>query len=498
MADRLPGRMADGGKSKVEFTTKDSVNILLITILAFGIRLWLVFHPDGPVFDEVHFGNFTNWYSLSQFYFDIHPPLGKLLMFFFANVSEYDGLLAFAHVRSGRYANISYVQLRITPACFSALCCPFAYLTVRLSGFSEIAATTASLLLIFDTSLATEGRFILSDGILHFFSSLHILVLAYMFSLPRGRRFNVLHVLNGLSLGAACSCKNTAGGLMVFDAYAYFVAFWPLAKISWLDYIFDLGIYGVSLFLLAFAVYCASFSVHFIVLPYGGHGYGYLPQNMKNQLLQNSAGANGIWAKRIRKPGLLYRTLKISWIMHSGNMGIRKFHGSQSRPFNWPLLTGMDVGFWGANGQEVKCHGNVFSYYFALLGVVLVACNFRSPRYLQALLFVVGWAFCYFPLYLIPRTLYLYHYLIPLMIGCMAAGAALDICLPDKWRGVAAFWVCFLTAFGFWLWTPFVYGKYMHDRDVMMWNKNWYEGDAAYKRESEVDKLGTLNATTKR
>jgi hypothetical protein len=35
---------------------------------------------------------------------------------------------------------------------------------------------------------------------------------------------------------------------------------------------------------------------------------------------------------------------------------------------------------------------------------------------------------------------------------------------------------------------PFVYGKYMHDKDVMMWNPNWYQGDSAYKRESLLDK----------
>jgi hypothetical protein len=81
------------------------------------------------------------------------------------------------------------------------------------------------------------------------------------------------------------------------------------------------------------------------------------------------------------------------------------------------------------------------------------------------------------------------------MFGCMAVRVALDICLPDKWRGIAAFCVCFLTAFGFWLWMPFVYGKYMHDKDVMMWNKNWYEGDAVYKRESQIDKGGTLNVS---
>jgi dolichyl-phosphate-mannose--protein O-mannosyl transferase len=480
--------------TRVEFTTDDAIALLFLTILAFSIRLWLVFHPEGPVFDEVHFGNFTNWYSLSQFYFDIHPPLGKMVMFLFANLSEYDGLLKFAHVQNGRYANIAYVQLRVTPACLSALCCPLSYLSVRLSGFSRVAAVTSALLLIFDTSLATEGRFILSDGILHFFSCLHICILCYTFSLPRGVRFWIWHFVTGISLGAACSCKNTAWGLTILDAFVYIVGMWPVVQLGWFDYIFEVAVYGVTLFVVAFSVYCIAFSVHFMILPYGGQGYGYLPENMKAHLIRNSAGGVGIWAKRVQNPGLMYRTLKLSWIMHTGNMGIRKFHGSQSRPHNWPLLTGMDVGFWGAGGQEVKCHGNVFSYYFALLGVVLLIFPVKSPRYLNALRFSLGWAACYFPFYLIPRTLYLYHYCIPLMIGCMAMGTALDLYLPACARGTVAFFVCGLACFGFWLWMPLVYGKYMHDREVMIWNDNWYHGDAVYKLESELDKNGTHNS----
>ena len=475
---------------RTEFSNADSLNIFLITIVAFAIRLWLVYHPDGPVFDEVHFGNFTNWYTLSQFYFDIHPPLGKLIMFLFANLSEYDGTIPFHNCPNRQYQNIDYIQLRITPAIFSALCAPLAYLSVRFSGFSATAAVTASVLVVCDTSLATEGRFILSDGLLHFFAMLHIAILTYTVSLPRGSSFIVWHILNGLSLGAACSCKNTAWGLMVLDAFLYFWYFVPVIKLSWLDYMFELLVFGGTLATLMVLVYVWSFSVHFMILPYAGQGYGYLKDDMKKQLIQNRIASSGLWGTRIVKPGLLLRTLEISWIMHSGNMGIKKFHMSESRPFNWPLLTGIDVSFWGRSGQEIKCQGNVFSYYFALLGVVVLSVAIKSPRYFEGLRFVVGWAACYFPFYLIPRTMYLYHYLIPLMLGCMGMGAALDVVLRPRYRGIVCVIVCACAIFGFWLWMPFVYGKYMHDRDIMIWNKNWIHGDEAYKKHRAEDRGG--------
>ena len=96
----------------------DVFYLFILTSISFIIRYWRISLPDSIVFDEVYFGNFTNYYIQSRFYHDIHPPLAKLIMFYFAKLSDYDGQMSFQHNKNG-YPQPDYVQLRIIPATFS-------------------------------------------------------------------------------------------------------------------------------------------------------------------------------------------------------------------------------------------------------------------------------------------------------------------------------------------------------------------------------------------
>jgi dolichyl-phosphate-mannose--protein O-mannosyl transferase len=161
--------------------------------------------------------------------------------------------------------------------------------------------------------------------------------------------------------------------------------------------------------------------------------------------------------------------------MHSGNMEIQQFH-------EWPILYGVMTFFGGGGGHpEIRCLGNVFSSYFALLGLAAVVFGFTDPRWTKALMFLVGWATCYFPFFLIPRVMYQYHDLIPLMLVTMAFGAALDIFVPKKRRQVVAVIVIGLAVFGFWLWSPYVYGTERRAKAQSIWTCRWIDGSADHQ-----------------
>jgi dolichyl-phosphate-mannose--protein O-mannosyl transferase len=168
--------------------------------------------------------------------------------------------------------------------------------------------------------------------------------------------------------------------------------------------------------------------------------------------------------------------------MQQSNMALLTWHPCQSRPLNWPLLTGNLVAFWTAREVEVDCIGHVFVYYTAFLGLFAVAGGFHDKKWLMAMSFVVGWGGSYFPFWLIPRSVYLYHYLIPLMFGCLAAGAGMDLWLRPRNRGIVAVLVCFLALVGFWIWSPLAYGTPHLDRDLVIWTRRWTHGDEYHRR----------------
>lgn len=59
------------------------------------VRFYNISEPDQVVFDEVHFGAFAGQYIRREYYFDVHPPLAKMMNALAAYVVGFKGDFGF-------------------------------------------------------------------------------------------------------------------------------------------------------------------------------------------------------------------------------------------------------------------------------------------------------------------------------------------------------------------------------------------------------------------
>jgi dolichyl-phosphate-mannose-protein mannosyltransferase len=97
---------------------------------------------------QAHFGKFASHYLKREFYFDVHPPLGKMLVAFVGLISGFDGNYEF---KSGETypANIPYQAMRVWLSMFGAAMVPLGWYTASELHFSMKARHLVTLMVLF-------------------------------------------------------------------------------------------------------------------------------------------------------------------------------------------------------------------------------------------------------------------------------------------------------------------------------------------------------------
>ncbi|CAH1391620.1 unnamed protein product [Nezara viridula] len=140
-----------------------------LTILALCTRFYRLEEPPNIVFDELHFGKYVGMYVKKIFFFDLHPPLGKLLISGVAYLAGFDGKFKFDKIGSAYSEDVPIFALRSVSALCGSLIIPSAYYLMLELGCSQCTAALAAFLLLCDNALLTQSRFILLEPILIFF-----------------------------------------------------------------------------------------------------------------------------------------------------------------------------------------------------------------------------------------------------------------------------------------------------------------------------------------
>ncbi|OQD60030.1 hypothetical protein PENPOL_c030G09946 [Penicillium polonicum] len=250
---------------------------IILTALALFTRLYQIGRSNIVTWDEAHFGKFGSHYLKREFYFDVHPPLGKMLVGLSGYLAGYNGSFEF---KSGeKYPeDVNYTFMRAFNAAFGIVCIPLAYYTARELNFRRATVWLISLMVLCENSYATISRFILLDSMLLCFTFTTTMCWARFHRLQRDSfslEWYAWLCLTGLSIGCVCSvkwvgffCTALVGLYTIDDLWNKFGDLkMPRAVLAK-----HLVARVVGLIVIPILVYMFSFYLHFLVLANSGPG----------------------------------------------------------------------------------------------------------------------------------------------------------------------------------------------------------------------------------
>ncbi|KAG9481727.1 hypothetical protein GDO78_010779 [Eleutherodactylus coqui] len=264
-----------------------------VTILSFMSRLYQLAEPPHVCWDETHFGKMGSYYINGTFFFDVHPPLGKMLIGFAGHLTGYNG--SFSFLKPGQsYGSHSYVGMRGFCAFLGACLPPFVFLIVFRMSLSVGVALLASMLVLLDTGCITLSQYILLDPILMFFILGAVLSMV-MFQSYSSRPFSALWwlwlALTGVNLAGAMGVKFVGLFVVILVGVNTARDLWKLLGdlTLTLDVIlYHLAARVICLILLPLTLYALIFVVHFTVLNKSGPGDGFFSSAFQSRLIGNN------------------------------------------------------------------------------------------------------------------------------------------------------------------------------------------------------------------
>ncbi|KAJ3119046.1 Protein O-mannosyltransferase 2 [Phlyctochytrium bullatum] len=256
-------KVAVDGRSKIVYPT---FLLLAFTAVSLWTRLYKISWSDFVVWDEAHFGQgFASYYINQTFYFDVHPPLGKMLLGLSGAFVGYNGSFQF---ESGQKypEHVNYTGMRVFSALFGAFIVPIAYATGIELRFSAPASIFMTAMVLLDLALLNISRFILLDSMLIFFTCTS----AYCLVSFRNRQ------LEGHFTPQWYTCVKWVGLFTIALVGLHTIEdLWDLLgdiKMSWTNYLKHWFFRIVFLIALPIAIYILSFYLHFAILYRSGDG----------------------------------------------------------------------------------------------------------------------------------------------------------------------------------------------------------------------------------
>lgn len=381
------------------------------------------------------------------------------------------------------------MSLRLVSCFFSILTVPMTYTISRQLSLSSTSSFLNGTLMTFDFLTLIEGRLILMESQLIFFSQLSlslalllwrsfIITLSHPSSSHAHFRYRTLLILTGIACGIALSIKHTALATPGLIAIVSFFGFHFLSSAAPLPFP-HCAAAGVT----GFLVYAASFYVMFNRLHMTGGKYdNFMPLSFRRTLIDSKD--YNVHSVRSSFP-ILFTYLNRRMVV--SNASIKKRHNWESFWYQW-IINWRGVLYYtlrSTTSDNVKTKeiiylfGNPVVVYAVLCAVlVFVSCLVVTVRYRHvkrirkwtldhernintAKFLAFGWACNLLPYILVDRAAFIYHYIPGLFYGELLVGLLVDL-LPNSgtfggMRTVVCVTVCSACVAAFAYWSPWIY-----------------------------------------
>ncbi|KAI8919634.1 Dolichyl-phosphate-mannose-protein mannosyltransferase-domain-containing protein [Entophlyctis helioformis] len=306
--------------SEASTTLASNITLAVVSALGFITRVWMIHNPGEVVsplsmsmstphataphsrFDEVHFGKFGSYYLRREYFFDVHPPLGKLLIALVGLIVGFDGHYLFENIGEN-YAenNVPYIALRLWCALCGAAIVPTVYLILREMGVSILGAAFGAMLIVVDNALITQSRLILLDSMLMFFCILAIYFWIKFYK-QRHEAFSAKWwgwlAMTGVGLSLVLGVKMVGLFTVATIGIATIVDLWELLDVrrglSLRQFVRHFSARALCLIFLPLVLYLVPFYIHFAILTKSGPGDAFMSLKFQEELIGNANTAGSV------------------------------------------------------------------------------------------------------------------------------------------------------------------------------------------------------------
>ena len=442
--------------------TRARPELLILSAVSALLHFWHLFTPNAVVWDEIHFERHAGHYLAGTFYFDVHPPLGKLL---YAAEAHLFGMSA-----PTLLAGAPAVPLRLLPALLGTLIVPLVYLLLRQLGAARRVATLGAFVVLCENALLVDTRIALLEP---YIISFGLLAITLFFAAARretGWRWAFL-TASAVMAGCAISVKWTGA-----SALGVILATWLIQTVSARPPLWRAVGELVLLVAIPIIVYVGAFAIHFDLLRHIGVDQAAMSGQFRATLVGSAS------FDPAARMSLLAKMKDVHAAMARGNRTLEFVTHLASSPwYTWPIMK-HPILLWqtGENTDHRSALillGNPVVWWGSLASVLVLSVAF-GLRWLSlndhrfALAFLLGgFLLNYLPFIAIRRVMYLYHYLFALVWLILLAVMALGVALrwndpPDDvlWRfptrrSAIAYWgTAAIVLVGFLYFSPFTFG----------------------------------------